>query len=241
MEVKKNPKADVGRNSSLYFAVGLNVMLVLTYLGLEHKTYETTSTEADILMMADQIEEDIPITNIELPPPPPPKVTVTEQITIVEDVEEIEETIIESTEISQDDAIEERVISVDEVEVEEVEEDVEVPFAVIETVPTFPGCKGNNDELRACFQKKMNEHLQKNFRYPEVAAELGIKGKVYVFFLIDKNGNVSRIQSRGPDKLLEAEAERIISKLPKMEPGKQRNKPVGVPYSLPINFQLKEQ
>jgi protein TonB len=241
MEVKKNPKADVGRNSSLYFAVGLNVMLVLTYLGLEHKTYEDNTTQAEILMMAEQIEEDIPITNIELPPPPPPKTVVTEQITIVEDVEEIEETVIESTEITQDDAIEERVVSVEEVEVEEVEEEVEVPFAVIESVPIFPGCKGSNDELRACFQRKMNEHLQKNFRYPEVAAEMGIKGKVYVFFLIDKTGQVTRIQSRGPDKMLEVEAERIISKLPKMIPGKQRNKPVGVPYSLPINFQLKEQ
>ncbi|WP_115462405.1 energy transducer TonB [Winogradskyella aurantiaca] len=241
MEVKKNPKADVGRNSSLYFAVGLNVMLVLTYFGLEHKTYERTDTQMDILMMADQIEEDIPITNIELPPPPPPKVVVTEAITIVEDVEEIEETAIESTEITQDDAIEERVVAVEDVEVEEVEEDIEVPFAVIESVPVFPGCKGNNDQLRACFQRKMQEHLQKNFRYPEVAAEMGIKGKVFVFFLIDKNGNVSRIQSRGPDRMLEVEAERIISKLPKMEPGKQRNKPVGVPYSLPINFQLREQ
>ncbi|MEM1002299.1 MAG: energy transducer TonB [Bacteroidota bacterium] len=241
MEVKKNPKADVGRNSSLYFAVGLNVMLVLTYLGLEHKTYETASTNMDILMMADQIEEDIPITTIELPPPPPPKVVVTEAITIVEDVEEIEETVIESTEISQDDVIEERVVSVDDVEVEEVEEDIEVPFAIIESVPVFPGCKGNNDELKACFQRKMNKHLQKHFNYPEVAIELGIKGRVIVLFLIDKKGNVSRIQSRGPDRLLEEEAERIISKLPKMEPGKQRNKPVGVPYSLPINFQLQHQ
>lgn len=241
MEVKKNPKADVGRNSSLYFAVGLNVMLVLTYLGLEHKTYENNSTQADILMMSEQIEEDIPITTIDLPPPPPPKVVVTEAITIVEDIEEIEETVVESTEITQDDAIEERVVAVEDVEVEEVEEDIEVPFAVIESVPIFPGCKGNNDQLRACFQRKMNEHLQKNFRYPEVAAEMGIKGKVYVFFLIDKNGQVTRIQSRGPDKMLETEAERIISKLPKMIPGKQRNKPVGVPYSLPINFQLQGQ
>lgn len=241
MEVKKNPKADVGRNSSLYFAVGLNVMLVLTYLGLEHKTYEKTDAQVDILMMADQIEEDIPITNIELPPPPPPKVVVTEAITIVEDVEEIEETVIESTEITNDDAIEERVIAVEEVDVEDEEEDIEVPFAVIESVPVFPGCTGNNDQLRACFQRKMQEHLQKNFRYPEIAAEMGINGKVFVFFLIDKNGKVSRIQSRGPDKMLEDEAERIISKLPKMEPGKQRNKPVGVPYSVPINFQLRDQ
>ena len=242
MELKKNPKANVGRNSSLYFAVGLNVMLLLTYLGLEHKTYETETTKIDVLMLTDQIEEDIPITTINIPPPPPPpKQVVTQAITVVEDVEEIEETFIESTEVGQDDVIEERVVSVEEVEVEEVEEDIEVPFAVIERVPQFPGCKGNNAELKACFQEKMQEHLQKHFRYPEAAAELDIQGRVFVFFLIDKNGKVAKIQSRGPDQLLETEAERIISLLPKMEPGKQRNKAVGVPYSIPINFQLREQ
>ena len=241
MELKKNPKANVGRNSSLYFAVGLNVMLVLTYLGLEHKTYEKESTKIDILMLQDQLEEDIPITTINIPPPPPPpKAIVSEAIKVVEDVEDVEETVVESTEISQDDIIEE-VVAVEEVEVEEVEEDIEVPFAVIEKVPRFPGCTGNNAELKACFQKKMQQHLQKHFRYPDVAAELNITGRVFVFFLIDKNGMVTKIRSRGPDKLLETEAERIISLLPKMEPGKQRNKPVGVPYSIPINFVLQQQ
>ncbi|WP_339756456.1 energy transducer TonB [uncultured Winogradskyella sp.] len=241
MEIKKNPKANVGRNSSLYFAVGLNVMLVLTYLGLEYKTYETEATKIDILMLDDQLNEDIPITTINIPPPPPPKQVVTETITIVEDVEDVEETVIESTEIGQDDIIEERIVSIEDVDVEEVEEDIEVPFAVIEQVPRFPGCKGNNDQLKACFQQKMQEHLQKNFRYPNAAQELNIQGKVFVFFLIDKTGKVSKIKSRGPDQLLETEAERIISLLPKMEPGKQRNKPVGVPYSIPINFKLRQQ
>jgi len=241
MELKKNPKANVGRNSSLYFAVGLNVMLVLTYLGLEHKTYETEAIKIDLLMLDDQFDEDIPITTINIPPPPPPKIIVTEAITIVEDVEDVEETVIESTEIGQDDIIEERIVSVDDVGVEEVEEDIEVPFAVIEKVPRFPGCKGNNTELKACFQRKMQEHLLENFRYPYAAAELNIQGRVFVFFLIDKNGIVTKIKSRGPDKLLETEAERIISLLPKMEPGKQRNRSVGVPYSIPINFKLLEQ
>lgn len=240
MEVKKNPKADVGRNSSLFFAVGLNVMLAITYIGLEHKTYDKSLTQADILMLSEQLEEDIPITTINLPPPPPPKLIVTEAITVVEDVEEIEETVVESTELGRDEAITERVVSVAEVEVEEVEEDIEVPFSVIEQIPTFPGCTGNNDELKACFQRKMNEHLQKNFKYPEAAEELGIRGKVYVFFLIDKTGRVTKVKSRGPDNLLEKEAERIISLLPKMIPGKQRQKPVGVPYSIPINFQLRQ-
>ncbi len=241
MELKKNPRANVGRNSSLYFAVGLNVMLLLTYLGLEHKTYESEATKIDILMLTEQLEEDIPITTINIPPPPPPKQVVTQAITIVDDVEEVEETFIESTEIGQDDSIEERVVSVEEVEVEEVEEDIEVPFAVIERVPQFPGCKGSNAELRTCFQQKMNEHLQKHFRYPQAAAELNIHGRVFVFFKINKYGQVTGIKSRGPNHLLETEAERIISLLPKMIPGKQRNKPVGVPYSIPINFKLQPQ
>ena len=242
MELKKNPKANVGRNSSLYFAVGLNVMLVLTYLGLEHKTYESEAIKIDLLMLDDQFDEDIPITTINIPPPPPPpKVIVTEAITIVEDVEDVEETVIESTEIGQDDVIEERIVSVDDVGVEEIEEDIEVPFAVIEKVPQFPGCKGSNAELKTCFQRKMQEHLQKNFRYPNAAVELSIQGRVFVFFLIDKNGNATKIKSRGPDQLLETEAERIIGLLPKMEPGKQRGQPVGVPYSIPINFKLQEQ
>ena len=216
-------------------------MLVLTYLGLEHKTYEKESTKIDILMLQENLEEDIPITNINIPPPPPPpKAIVSEAIRVVEDVEDVEETVVESTEIGQDDIIED-VVAVEDVEVVEVEEDIEVPFAVIERVPQFPGCTGNNAELKACFQKKMQEHLQKNFRYPQVAAELNIHGRVFVFFLIDKNGNVTKIKSRGPDKILENEAERIIGLLPKMEPGKQRNKPVGVPYSIPINFVLQQQ
>jgi len=240
MELKKNPKANVGRNSSLYFAVGLNVMLLLTYLGLEHKTYEKEEIKIDLLMLDDQFDEDIPITTINIPPPPPPpKQVVTEAITIIEDTEEVEETVVESTEIGQDDVIEE-VAEVEDVVVDEVEEDVEVPFALIEKVPQFPGCKGNNAELKACFEKKMQAHLQKNFRYPEAASDLNIEGKVYVFFLIDKTGRVTKIKSRGPDQLLETEAERIISLLPKMIPGQQRDMPVSMPYSVPINFKLMQ-
>jgi protein TonB len=244
MELKKNPQANVGRNSSLYFAVGLNVMLLLTYLGLEHKTYEKEATKIDILMLDDQFDEDIPITTIDLlppPPPPPAQQMVSEVITIVEDVVDVEESVIQSTEIGQDDIIDDREFGVEDVAVVEVEEDIEVPFAVIEQVPQFPGCTGNNKELRACFERKIQEHLQKNFRYPSAAAELDIQGKVYVFFLIDKTGKVTKIKSRGPDKLLETEAERIVDLLPRMVPGKQRDKPVGVPYSIPINFKLQEQ
>lgn len=241
MEPKKNPNIEVGRNSSLYFAIGLNIMLLFTYGALEMKSYDKSQTDYLALTMEAEIEEDIPVTEqIKTPPPPPPPPAVTaETITVVEDVAEIEETLIESTEITQTDGIEERIIDVEEVEVAEIEEDISIPFSVVEEVPIFPGCKGNNTELRNCFQKKMQEHLLKNFRYPELALEMGIHGKVFVIFNINKEGRISNIKTRGPDKLLEEEAIRIMNLLPKMEPGKQRGVPVKVPYSLPINFVLE--
>lgn len=239
MEAKKNPDLDLNQNSSLYFSIGLCIMLFTTYSLLNFKTYESDNDLTEILEINQETEIEIPLLNINTPPPPPPPpVAAPEIIVVVEDVDEIEETLIESTETSQDDEIEERELSVDDLEVEELEEDIEVPFAVIENVPVFPGCKGrNNDELKKCFQDKITDHIQKNFKYPEMAIELGITGRVFVLFLVDSNGNITNIRTRGPDKLLEQEATRIISLLPKMKPGKQRGKEVNVPYSVPIYFQ----
>ena len=155
-------------------------------------------------------------------------------IEVVEDEEEVEETVIESTETSQ----EQEIIEVEDVEVEEVDEDIDVPFAVIEDVPIFPGCEGASDK-RACFNEMMQQHIRKNFRYPEVAQEMGIQGRVSVLFTIQKDGSIGNIRLRGPDKNLEEEARRIIEKLPKMTPGKQRGRPVRVPFSIPIMFKLQ--
>lgn len=237
---KKNPDIEVGRNSSLYFAIGIILMLLVTRGLLEYKTYDKANISLDVLTIDKELEEDIPIVNVNTPPPPPPPAAVTEDLVVVEDVEEIEETIIESSEITQEDAIEERIITVEEIDVAEVEEDIVVPFAVIEKVPIFPGCTGNNQELKACFQAKIQEHVLKNFKFPELAQEMGIGGKVFVLFAIDKNGIVTDIKSRGPDKILEKEAERIIGTLPNMIPGKQRGKPVKVPYSIPIYFKYMD-
>lgn len=238
MQVKKNPSVDLNRNSSLYFAIGLCLMLFATNGLLNYKTYDKQDIALDILQMEDIEEEEIiPIIDVKTPPPPP---AAPELITVVEDVVEIEETIIESTETSMDEAIEERIIDVDEVDVLEVEEDVSVPFAIVEKAPIWPGCKGkNNSELKKCFQDKMIKHVNKNFKYPQQALELRIRGKVFVLFMIDSKGYVASIKARGPDKILEKEASRIIALLPKMEPGKQRGKSVNVPYSLPINFILE--
>ena len=243
MKAKKNPEIEIGRNSSLYFAIGLNLMLLLSWRAIEYKTYEKSDVSMDILNLDQEIEEEIPIISFTAPPPPPPPppAVVSESLEIVDDAEEIEETIIESTEIDQDAAIKERVVNVGDVQVEEVDEDVEVAFAVIEDVPVFPGCEGlSKQATKECFQKKMQKHVIDNFNYPQTALELGLQGRVSVVFVIDAKGNTTNIRSRGPDKILETEAERIISKLPQMKPGKQRGKPVKVAYAVPIFFKLAQ-
>src|SRR5680860_1903230 len=85
----------------------------------------------------------------------------------------------------------------------------------------------------------MQKHISKNFRYPEEAQKQGIQGRVNVMFTIGADGNISNIRMRGPDKLLEAEVARIISRLPQLEPGRHEGKVVNVPYSIPITFKLQ--
>lgn len=241
MKLKKNPELEVGRNSSLYFAIGLNIMLFISWQALEYKTYEKRDVVLDVLSMEEVVEEEIPLLSLNTPPPPPPPAAVvTEQIKVVEDLVEVEETVIESTEISQEDVVEERIVSVSDVEVAEVDEYVEVPFAIIEDVPVFPGCEHvKKSQRRACFQKMIMQHVSKNFEYPQLALDMGISGRVFVIFTIEKDGSIKKIKTRGPDKVLEKEAHRIVSILPRMTPGKQRGEPVRVPFSLPINFKMK--
>ncbi|RKR14119.1 protein TonB [Maribacter vaceletii] len=117
----------------------------------------------------------------------------------------------------------------------------EIIFIAVGDKPIFPGCENVGKEERLkCFTEKIQNHIQRNFKYPEEAQELGIKGKVHVGFKISKEGYITDLQLRGPHKLLENEAERIISKLPRMTPGKQRGEPVRVPFSIPINFMLNQ-
>ncbi|MDP5229306.1 MAG: M56 family metallopeptidase [Cellulophaga sp.] len=116
--------------------------------------------------------------------------------------------------------------------------DIDIPFSVIENPPVFPGCENAADK-RACFQEKIFKHISKNFNYPIDAQEKGIQGKVYVNFVINEDGVITRTKMRGPDKSLEEEAARIIGKLPKMTPGLQRGRAVNVPFSIPITFKLQ--
>ena len=236
MQLKKNPNADLTKNSSLYFAIGLAVVLFISWQAIEWKTYDKSGYGYEALNVDDEDDEEVPITEqIKTPPPPPPPPPAPEVLEVVEDEEEVEETIIESTETDQ-----EEIVEVEDIEVEDDFDDVDVPFAVIEDVPIYPGCeKVAKSQRRQCFQDQINKHIRKNFRYPEIAQEMGIQGRVYVNFVIAKDGSITNVRMRGPDKNLEKEAARIISKLPSMTPGKQRGRPVRVPFSIPITFRVQ--
>ncbi len=233
MKVKKNPKKDLTRNSGLFFIAGLTMVLALTYVALEWKSfYETPNVDLSQTVF-DELEEPVDLFTVELPPPPKPIVTPP-VIEIVPDETEVKETIIEAVEPDQNTEI----IEVGSVDVEEIPEEIDVPFSVIEHVPVFPGCENSNDK-RECFNTMMLNHISKTFRYPEIAQEMGVQGRVSVMFTIQKDGSIGNVRMRGPDKNLEKEAARIISKLPKMTPGKQRGNAVRVPFSIPITFKLK--
>lgn len=240
MEPKKNPKADLTRRSVLFLQLGLILVLFITWQAIEWKTYDRDDIDTGQLDMDELDDEEIPITEMQnTPPPPPPPPPAPEIIEVVEDEEEVEEDEIESTETDM-----EEIVEVEEVEEAPSEEEVEdVPFAVIENVPVFPGCEDfdTNEEKKQCMSQKIQQHVNRNFN-KDLGSELGLSGvnRVIVQFKIDEKGDIVDIQSRAPHPRLEREAARVIQQLPKMTPGKQRGKEVGVMYSLPIVFQVQD-
>jgi protein TonB len=236
MEIKKNPKSNLENYSKLFIQLGLVLALFVTYVAMENKTYDKAINAFGDASMQDELEEDIPITErIEpvkpkSPPPPAP-----EKIEIVEDEKEVEETVIESTETDETEAIEIE-------EVEEVEEVIEdVPFAIIEEVPIFPGCTGTRKQKGDCLNEKIRKHVVRRFN-SELAGDLGLspgKKKIWVVFRIDPKGNITDVNARAPHPRLKKEAIRVTKTLPKMTPGKQRGVAVGMKYTLPISFNVE--
>ena len=216
MEAKKNPQVNLERKKGLFLQIGLVVSLLLVLGAFEYKSYEKSAYNLGQLNLDDLEEEIIPITKQEVKPPPPPP-PPPEVIEIVEDEVEIENEIeIEDTESDEDEVI----------EIEE--EDDDEFFMVVENMPEFPG--GDLGLMK---------YIQKNVRYPPIAKEYGITGKVFIQFIVDKSGSVTNVKiARGVDKNLDAEAVRVVKSLPKYKPGKQRGKPVRVMFTIPINFTL---
>ncbi len=242
MLVKKSKKARLSPHRKLFFQLGLILSLSLIYIALEWKTVDRNISDFQEVSIQSEEFIEIPITQriLEVKPPPPPPAP--ERIEIVTNDENIIETVLESTETDETEFVEVQEYEDIEEIIEEEDFEKDIPFAIIEEAPVFPGCRGSKDELKQCLQDKINRHVLKNFN-TELAQELGLtvgKKKVYVQFKIDKTGKIVNIRARGPHTRLEKEAIRVVELLPQMTPGRQRTKPVGVSYTLPITLQVLE-
>jgi protein TonB len=181
-------------------------------------------------------EEEIPINITAPPPPPPPPPVQTTVIEIVEDEEEIEEELDLDLDFEEDTEVEEFEIFEEEEEPEEA-----LDYFKVEKLPAFPGCEDvKQDEIKACTEGKVITFVQSTAKYPEIAKEAGIDGTVYVYYEIDKKGNVANAKVvRSVHKYLDEAALDAVKKLPKHTPGSQQGKAVAVKYNIPVRFTIK--
>ena len=227
MEIKKTDRANLEKNKGLFLQIGLVTVLSLILIAFEWTSKPDMSNTLGQEAEAEIEEEIIPITRQQevKPPPPPPPPQVIEQLNIVEnDVEIEDELIIDDMEADQD-------MEIEIVEFEEEEEEVaEEVFFIVEDMPKFQG--GDHNGFRVW--------IQQNLKYPAIAAENGISGRVFVQFAVNSKGEVvDAVVVRGVDPALDKEALRVVKSSPKWSPGKQRGKSVKVQFTFPISFVLQ--
>lgn len=223
MELKKDPKADLTKKSTFFFSIGLLVTMSLVLAAFEWRQYE--ATVADLIQRrADVFEETIEVPPTDIPPPPPPQVQAP-VIVEVPDEEEIEEDIQVNLdiEVSQDTKVEEV-----QVKVEEVKEESDEIFTIVEESAAPKGGM-------AAFYKYVGDKM----KYPPQARRMGIDGKVFVEFVINKDGSITDVKAvKGIGAGCDEEAVRVVQSAPAWTPGKQRGKPVKQRMVLPITFKL---
>lgn len=228
MEIKKAPTADLEGKKTTGLLVGYVFVLAIMFVAFEWTKVEKEET-GEILEapMVTFEEEIIPITLQEKPVAPAPAEAkqVAEIIEIVEDDAQIEETIIASTD---DTGPQIEIKDIENVVVEAPQQEEEI-FVAVEKMPEFPGGMA-----------ELMKWLNKNLKYPAIAQENGIQGRVAVQFVVNKDGSIVDPQVvKSVDPYLDKEALRVVKAMPRWSPGEQRGKPVRVKYTLPVMFRLQ--
>ena len=226
MEEKKSPKANLENKKLMFIQIGMVISLLIAWLAFEYKNYD--KREIDESLLNREIVEDLEMTEItkqeEQKPQPVELPKQTTQLEIVQDDVEVEDIEI-NAEVDQQEVIEEYV----PVEVEEEEVQEQEIFQIVEEMPSFPGGEA-----------KLMEYVAKNIKYPQIARETGIQGRVFVGFVVEPDGSISNVKLlRGIGGGCDEEAMRVIKSLPKWKPGKQRGKAVRVSYQIPVFFKLQ--
>ncbi len=231
MEQKKNPKADLEKRKGLFLEIGLVVILAICLCAFSIRSYDKDDSSEGNQGPAEEVEQMDEILNTDVedtpPPPPPPPAEPElnmEELTVVEDTKVIEQ------EVKIEEFEEVKNTEITPVVIEEEKEEEEQPiFTVVEKDPEFPGGT-----------EALYKYLAENIKYPQLARDNGITGKVYITFVVERDGSIAN------PKILRdigggcgAEAIRVVKAMPKWTPGKQRGKAVRVQFNLPVNFNLK--
>ncbi len=226
MEIKKSPKADLKNKRGLLLEVGLVISLLLVIVAFSYTPKEKRVEKID-LQVAPIEEQIIEITRQDQKPPEAPRKV---EVKVIADLLQVVTndtkitTEVDFTEFDED----VEVVQTVPVEEEVVEDDQ--PFLIAETMPSFQG--GDLNTFR--------NWVQQNVKFPQIALENGIQGRVVLSFVIEKDGRLTNIQVlQTPDRSLSEEAIRVLSKSPKWSPGKQRNQVVRVKYTLPVDFRVQ--
>ncbi len=227
-EVKKSPKANLEKHRSTFILIGLVFAVSVLFFAFEW-TSATEKVDEAIIVQDVLAEEEIEITrrDAEPPPPPPPPVEETPEI-----IQVVEEEVQSRFEINVEDDQSQRQAQTyvppppPQPKEEAVTEEI---FVVVEEQPEYPG--GN---------AAMMQFLSDNIRYPVIAQENGIQGRVICNFVVERDGSITDVQVvRGVDPSLDREAVRVIQQMPRWKPGKQRGQAVRVRFTLPVVFRLQ--
>lgn len=222
MEAKKTDKADLTKKSTFFFSIGLFASMALVVYVFELKQYDESLVDLKD-KSTDVFEEVLEVPPTDQPPPPPPQIQ-TPQIVEVPDEEEIEEEIQINldVEVTEETKVEEVIV------VEAPKEEVDEIFTIVEESAAPKGGM-------AAFYKYVGDKM----KYPAQARRMGIEGRVFVEFVINKDGSISDVRAvKGIGAGCDEEAVRVVQSAPQWTPGKQRGKPVKQRMVLPITFKL---
>ena len=229
METKKSPKADLEKRKGLYLEIGLVATLAIVLLAFNIKSYDQDEVELVQQTMGEIDDIEVMITDPNEPPPPPPEPEApTNDFEIVADDKVIENEALPIDASDNANAAQEAYVApvIEEKEEEKKEEEI---FMVVENAPEYPGGEA-----------ELYKYLQKSINYPELAKQQNITGRVFVTFVVEKDGSIAN-----PKILRDIgggcgdEAIRVVRNMPKWKPGKQRGKPVRVQFNLPVMFELE--
>jgi len=228
-EIKKSPKANIENQRDMAFLMGLVLALAAMFVAFEWSSGMSEST-VNVVVQDVIAEEEIEITRRDPTPPPPPPAPEPEAPEILEVVEEKVETRIQINIEDDQSRAQIQTFVPPPPPPKPKEEATEEIFVVVEEMPEFPGG-----------QSALMKYLSENIRYPVIAQENGIEGRVICSFVVERDGSITDVQVvRGVDPSLDREAVRVIQSMPKWKPGKQRGKPVRVRFTLPIVFRLQQ-